>query len=266
MTAATFSTAPVAGADLAVVIVDLPGAASALTPAVPRPPRAARRQEMGVPNGTPVATEPSRQALRRLAQPVLRVRPATGAPNGDRVWKGPPEAVLPRVPRRLRASEGPEPGRAPARGRETPVGERNRTEAGSAARPQSAPRRTPPRFEPGSAHRDLLLAGLAPEQRPIAERLAAGGIPAVRRAIAEERERARSEGRPEVSGEAILALAEQLAPSVKQATGWTGPRRLSPSSSRFPCVTCARRSPLRPRGTRRPESSTESSVKSSSGG
>jgi hypothetical protein len=59
---------------------------------------------------------------------------------------------------------------------------------------------------------------LAPEQRPIAERLAAGGIPAVRRAIAEERERARAEGRPEVSGEAILALAEQIAPSVKQAT------------------------------------------------
>ena len=63
----------------------------------------------------------------------------------------------------------------------------------------------------------MLLAALAPEQRPIAERLAAGGIPAVRRAIAEERERARAEGRPEVSGDAILALAEQLAPSVKQA-------------------------------------------------
>jgi len=62
-----------------------------------------------------------------------------------------------------------------------------------------------------------LIASLAPEQRPIAERLAAGGIPAVRRAVAEERERARSEGRPEASGEAILALAEQLAPSVKQA-------------------------------------------------
>jgi hypothetical protein len=66
-------------------------------------------------------------------------------------------------------------------------------------------------------HRDLLFASLASEQRPIAERLAAGGIPAVRRAIAAERERARSEGRPEVTGEAILALAEQLAPSVKQA-------------------------------------------------
>ncbi len=62
-----------------------------------------------------------------------------------------------------------------------------------------------------------MFASLASEQRPIAERLAAGGIPAVRRAIAAERERARSEGRPEVTGEAILALAEQIAPSVKQA-------------------------------------------------
>jgi len=63
-----------------------------------------------------------------------------------------------------------------------------------------------------------LIAGLAPEERPIAERLAAGGIPAVRRAVAEERERARSEGRPEATGEAILALAEQIAPAVKQAS------------------------------------------------
>ena len=109
-----------------------------------------------------------------------------------------------------------------ARRPETPTGEPSRTEARqpAAARssaPHSAPRRTPPRFEPGTAHRDVLIASLAPEQRPIAERLAAGGIPAVRRAIAAERERARSEGRPEVTGEAILALAEQLAPSVKQA-------------------------------------------------
>ncbi len=104
----------------------------------------------------------------------------------------------------------------------TPAGEGGLTGAGQPAasrssQPQAAPRRAVPRFEPGTAHRDFLLASLASEQRPIAERLAAGGIPAVRRAIAAERERARSEGRPEVTGEAIFALAEQLAPSVKQA-------------------------------------------------
>ncbi len=114
------------------------------------------------------------------------------------------------------------PAAAGARPR-TPTGQSDRgpegvrPPAGARSSAPSAPRRSPPRFEPGTAHREVLLAGLAPEQRPIAERLAAGGIPAVRRAIAEERERARAEGRPEVSGEAILALAEQIAPSVKQA-------------------------------------------------
>ena len=104
----------------------------------------------------------------------------------------------------------------------TPAGGRSLTDARQPAAsrptpPHAGPRRTVPRFEPGTANRELLLASLASEQRPIAERLAAGGIPAVRRAIAAERERARSEGRPEVTGEAILTLAEQLAPSVKQA-------------------------------------------------
>ena len=159
------------------------------------------------------STSSSPAGAARPARPTGDRRPerrprVEGTPGGGSATS----ATAPSGQRRPRTGpgSGPRPG--------TPVGERNRTEAGSAARPQSAPRRTPPRFEPGSAHRDLLLAGLAPEQRPIAERLAAGGIPAVRRAIAEERERARSEGRPEVSGEAILALAEQLAPSVKQAT------------------------------------------------
>jgi hypothetical protein len=63
-----------------------------------------------------------------------------------------------------------------------------------------------------------LIAGLPPEQQPIAERLASGGIPAVRRAIATEQERARAESRPDVNAEAIFALAEQLASAVKQAT------------------------------------------------
>ena len=102
----------------------------------------------------------------------------------------------------------------------TPPGERGLADGkppAARSAPQAATRRVVPRFEPGTAHRDLLFASLASEQRPIAERLAAGGIPAVRRAIAAEQERARSEGRPEVTGEAILTLAEQLAPSVKHA-------------------------------------------------
>lgn len=63
------------------------------------------------------------------------------------------------------------------------------------------------------------MDGLAPEQRPIAERLAAaaGSLPALRKAIADEQAKAKLEGRPFDGGEQILAIAEQLHPDVKAA-------------------------------------------------
>jgi len=174
-----------------------------------RPPRAGEREEA-----------PSRERSRST-------RPPDAEPRGERSPRpeGAPAASAARGVQR-----GPEtpgggrrPGAAATPGRtRTPGGELARTGARRASsRPGQAEapaRRAAPRFEPGTANRDALIAALAPEQRPIVERLAAGGIPAVRRAVAEDRERARSEGRPETSGDAILALAEQLAPSVKQAT------------------------------------------------
>lgn len=78
-------------------------------------------------------------------------------------------------------------------------------------------RRPPSRFEPATAHRDELFATLSPEQRAIAERLAIGGLPAVRKALTEEQQRARTEGRPVASGEPIIAIAEQLLGDVKAA-------------------------------------------------
>jgi len=160
-------------------------------------------------------------------------RPRTdGAPAGaPRTAQGPPGSTggerrpgarggerRPGSPGSDRRPASPGGDRRPA----TPGGDRSRTDArqpvaSRSTAPDTATRRAPPRFEPGTVHRDALIAKLAPEERPIAERLAAGGIPAVRRAVAEERERARSEGRPEATGEAILALAEQIAPAVKQA-------------------------------------------------
>ncbi|HLI44287.1 MAG TPA: hypothetical protein VKU92_07435 [Acidimicrobiales bacterium] len=108
------------------------------------------------------------------------------------------------------------PGRpSPSRGDGTRERGRPGERDGSAGRPGG--RRLTPRFEPGTAHRDQLFASLAPEQRRIAERLAAGGMPAVRKAIADEQERARAEGRTVVSGEPIVAVAEQLLPEVKAA-------------------------------------------------
>jgi hypothetical protein len=62
-----------------------------------------------------------------------------------------------------------------------------------------------------------MLEGLPAEQRPIAQQLLRGGIPAVRTALHFERERARDEGRPEPSTEGVLALAESLVSKVKAA-------------------------------------------------
>ena len=62
-----------------------------------------------------------------------------------------------------------------------------------------------------------MLESLPVEQRPIAQQLLRGGIPAVRTALHFERERARDEGRPEPSTEGVLALAESLVSRVKAA-------------------------------------------------
>ena len=61
------------------------------------------------------------------------------------------------------------------------------------------------------------MATLPAEQQIIAERLATGGMPGMRKAIADEQERAKTEGRPPVAADSILALAEQLQPDVKSA-------------------------------------------------
>ena len=194
-------------------------AAIAPTHAVPRPARAQQRaQPSDAPNGARDPTARPAPGPRSPGPPGANRR-RRGGRNGALASTPQPEAPpegysQPGEQRRPRPATGagPRPG---SPGERRP--EARQSGAGLASAPQSAPRRSSPRFEPGTAHRDELFGGLAPEQRPIAERLAAGGIPAVRRAIAEERERARSEGRPEVSGDAILALAEQIAPSVKQA-------------------------------------------------
>ncbi len=75
----------------------------------------------------------------------------------------------------------------------------------------------PRRPAASTVHRNAALATLPPEQLPIAEQLIRGGIPAVRHAIEEQNTRARADGRPEVTPEPLLALAEQLLPIVNLA-------------------------------------------------
>ncbi len=68
-----------------------------------------------------------------------------------------------------------------------------------------------------TAFRNAALAALPAEQLPVAEQLLRGGIPAVRQAIEEQNARARADGRAEVTPEPLLALAEQLLPTVNLA-------------------------------------------------
>lgn len=73
------------------------------------------------------------------------------------------------------------------------------------------------RIEPVTTHRNEALASLRPEQLPVAEQLLRGGIPAVRQAIEEQIQRSSAEGRPQISAEPLMAMAEQLLPVMNLA-------------------------------------------------
>lgn len=73
------------------------------------------------------------------------------------------------------------------------------------------------RLNPAHVHRQATLESLAPEQRPIAEQVLRGGIPAVRTALHLEREKAAAEGRPTPNTDQLVAMAEELLPRLKAA-------------------------------------------------
>jgi hypothetical protein len=112
-----------------------------------------------------------------------------------------------------------EPGIRP--GRRDRLGRPDGTERGdrraAASRPTRGERERPRRLQTVSTHRNAALATLRPEQLPVAEQLLRGGIPAVRHAIEEQNTRARTEGRPEVSSEPLLKMAEELLPAMNLA-------------------------------------------------
>jgi hypothetical protein len=85
------------------------------------------------------------------------------------------------------------------------------------ARPERPTRTRPPRLVVGTTHRDALFATYPPEQRPIAEQLAQGGLASVRRSLADEQAAAKAEGRTTGNSEAIIAVAEQMLPAVRES-------------------------------------------------
>lgn len=82
---------------------------------------------------------------------------------------------------------------------------------------EAPPRPRARKLRPGRVHRQALLAGLPSEQQPIAEQAIRGGMPAVRAALKEQNDKARSQGRPEAPTAAVLAIAEALLPRVRVA-------------------------------------------------
>lgn len=62
-----------------------------------------------------------------------------------------------------------------------------------------------------------MVASLAPEQRPVADQILRGGIPAVRQAVEEQNAKARTDGSPQIRPEGLLAMAEELLPRLRAA-------------------------------------------------
>ncbi len=73
------------------------------------------------------------------------------------------------------------------------------------------------RLRPKRTHRSAAIAALSEEQRPIAEQVLRGGVPAVRAAIDKQNEDAAAAGKEPVEAKGILALAEQLLPAMRVA-------------------------------------------------
>ena len=155
----------------------------------------------------PRADEPERRRPSR-ERDLSRGPVRDGAPRRVRPTRARPEDVV-----IDQAAGAPTPAVEPTATRRSRLRPERSVEPTATRR--SRPR--PERFIPGTRHRDEYLANLPPEQRAVADQVAAGGMPAVRRALAAEQSAALAAGRPPVGGEAIIALAEQLLPPVRQA-------------------------------------------------
>lgn len=122
---------------------------------------------------------------------------------------------------RREGREGRPPRRARAEGEGSQDARRKSgTRAAHPNRPSSPPPEPRPkakRLRAGRTHRNAALADLPAEQKPIAEQVLRGGIPAVRQAMEKQNESNRAEGKPEINAGPLLQLAEQLMPALRTA-------------------------------------------------
>jgi hypothetical protein len=196
--------------------------------------RTARRREgpegRGTREGRPTRERPSRERNGRGGQEAPQGEGTR--PRGDRSGQDGAPRERTRARDRTGAGAGSGTGSDAATGEQSaPRRERAapRKEGGagrsvrpgpgrpSSYQPGEAPDGKSKRLNPGHVHRQAMLDSLAPEQRPIAEQVLRGGIPAVRTALHLEREKAAAEGRPTPNTDQLVAMAEELLPRLKAA-------------------------------------------------
>ena len=73
------------------------------------------------------------------------------------------------------------------------------------------------RLRPGKVHRTALLEALPEEQRPIAEQVVLGGLPAVRQAIEKQNAERTAAGEAPIAAGPLMEMAEKLVPKVRAA-------------------------------------------------
>lgn len=119
----------------------------------------------------------------------------------------------PRTPATPTKNGAKDPHRGPKAAGRSPSGRPERAGGGAGGGTRDRDRERKPAVS--TVHRNALLATLGPEQIPVAEQLLRGGIPAVRRALAEQRGK-----QPDgpTNDEPLLSMAEQLVPAVNLAS------------------------------------------------
>ena|SRR5688500_3762078 len=142
-----------------------------------------------------------------------------GPPRGEHV--GVTTSLAPkreRPPRRDRDRERDrDRDRKPERARDKPPRERRERAPRPPREERPAPPPKPKKLVPLNVHRAAVLETLSPEQRPVAEQVLRGGIPAVRQAVEAQNATLREAGEPEVKAEPLVAMAEELLPRLKAA-------------------------------------------------
>jgi hypothetical protein len=126
-----------------------------------------------------------------------RTERADRPPRGERTDRGDRPARGERVERTDRPARRERPARPP--------------------RPEVEAKPKAKRLRAGRVHRNEVMASLPEEQKPIAEQVLRGGIPAVRQAVDKQNEQARASGAAEIKADGLVSIAEQLLPRLRTA-------------------------------------------------